>query len=536
MDKSKTQHAALYCRISKGEEKDIESNSIASQKIITQKAAQVNGFSQIQFFIDDGYSGTDFNRPALKQMEEAINAGIISAVIVKDVSRLGRDYLKVGHYIEHIFPKNNVRFIAVSGDIDSNTNSMDFLPLYSVMDEMYAKDISRKLRAMYKAKATKGEPVGLPVYGYRRSEDNPKFWEPDPKAAQVVQRIYRLAFMNYGTDQIAGILEKERILTPSHYRLSQNRSGGGQKNSNPHKWRPSTITQILTRQEYCGDIVNQKTFSHSFKDKKRHQNPRNKMAILKDIHIPIIERHIWNDIQQKRLQNKTRKKAGKQSLFSGFLHCGDCGGNMHYHFNQNNPSIEYYNCSNYKGNRSFCSDTHYIRLDYLIPKVLGEINALLFYAHNNWDEFVKTLECQKQLESKTQERQLKDEYRLLTNRQEELSVLFASAYEEKINGDLDDESFVMLSARFRKEREKNYERGQIVQEQILHSQNISDGIESLKETILEIEHIGHLTREVLHKIIDHVEVYPRDKTTNTQSIKTHYLFVGCLDSVFADKH
>lgn len=522
--------AALYCRISKGEEDRIESNSIINQKTAVLRTAQLNGYKQTQFFIDDGYSGTDFDRPALRQMSEAIKSGVISAVIVKDISRLGRDYLKVGHYIEHFFPKHKIRFISVSGDIDSNTNSMDFLPLYSVMDEWYAKDISRKLRTMYKTRSSKGEPIGLPVYGYVKSLENPKYWEPDPKAAQIVQKIYSLALMNYGTNQIAAMLEKERVLTPSHYRLSQNRNGGGVKPANPYKWRSSTVTQILTRQEYCGDVVNLKTYSNSFKDRRRHLNKTNEIVILKDVHVPIIDRTIWAHIQQKRSENQIRRKSGKRSLFSGFLRCGDCGGNLHYHFNQNNPDIEYYNCSNYTGNRGTCSDTHYIRLDRLIPRVLNEINSLLSFAHFEWDRFMQRLEERKQTEAKENEKVLNEKYRLLMLRQEELSVLIAKAYEDKVNGDLDDGTFVLLSNKFRNEREKNYEMTQNLQEKIQHYQNISCAVGQFKEMILEIAHVEQLTREVLHQLVDWIDVYPMDKQTKEQEIKIHFLHIGYLEA------
>lgn len=191
--------AALYCRISKSDGSNDESNSIANQKSVLEKAAALHGFKHTQFFVDDGYRGTIFDRPALKQLEDAVSTNRICAVLVKDLSRLGRNYLKVGFYLEQFFPAHNVRFIAISGGIDSNTNSTDFLPLYSVMDEWYAKDISRKVRMMYQIRAARGEPVGTPMYGYTRSPKNPKYWEPDPEAAHVVQRIYQLAFQEYGT-------------------------------------------------------------------------------------------------------------------------------------------------------------------------------------------------------------------------------------------------------------------------------------------------------------------------------------------------
>lgn len=527
----KQQIAALYCRLSKHEDAKIESNSIANQKTALLKAAQSYGYEHTQFFIDDGYSGTGFDRPALKQMEEAIQAGIISTVIVKDVSRLGRDYLKIGHYIEHLFPLHNVRFIAIGGGIDSNTNSTDFLPLYSVMDEWYARDISRKLKIMYRTRAAKGEPIGLPVYGYVKSQENPKHWEPDPKAAPVVQRIYHLALTGYGVEQIASFLEKEKILTPTHYRLSQNKNCGGRKGLNPYKWASSSIAQILSRQEYCGDVIGLKTYSNSLRDNKRRHNSRDKQIVLKNVHEPIIERSIWEYVQQKRQQNKRMRKARKQSLFSGFLRCGSCGSNLHYHFNQNNPSIEYYNCSNYIGNRGTCPNTHYVRLDYLTEHILYEINFLLVNARNDWNSFAQTIQTHKLAQAEEVQEILSAKYKVLSARQKQLAAITAKLYEDKIAGEIDDETYSLLSNTFKSERGDNRQKCQQLQEHIQCNQNAVDGVEHFLNTLATYSTIEELTREVLHELVDFVLVYPaiRNGKEYTQDLKIHYLHVGQLD-------
>ena len=492
------QIAALYCRLSKHEDAKIESNSIANQKATLLKAAQTYGYDHIQFFIDDGYSGTVFERPALKDLEEAIQAGLVSAVIVKDVSRLGRDYLKVGHFIEHFFPLYNVRFIAVTGGIDSTTNSTDFLPLYSVMDEWYARDISRKLKTMYQARAAKGEPIDYPVYGYTKVQDNPKYWEPEPNAAVVVQRIFHLALTGYGIVQIAGLLETEKILTPTYYRLSQGKKCSGRAGLNPYRWAYSTIAQILSRQEYCGDVINKKTYSHSLRDNKRRKSSAENRIILKDVHEPIVERSIWEYVQQKRIRNKTIRKARKPTLFSGFLRCGDCESNLHYHFNQMNPAIEYYNCSNYVGNRGTCSDTHYIRLDYLEDRVLNEINTLLSTVHNDWDSFIHTLEQQKLSESQTQEKLLASEHKTLMKRQEELSSVIARLYEDKIKDEIDDETYHLLSNQFKSERGDNRQKIQMLQERIQYNQIAIARTTRFLETISRHVQIEKITRDILH--------------------------------------
>lgn len=241
---SKIKFAALYCRISKNTLPQDESESIVNQKILLQKAAVRYGYEHTQFFIHDGYSGTVFDRPALKQMEDAIKAGMVCAVLVKDISRLGRDYLKIGYYLEQFFSQHNVRFIAVSGGIDSNTNSTDFVPLYSVMDEWYARDISRKMRLMHQSRASSEAAIGSPVYGYIKSTEKTMPWEIDHEAASVVQYIYRLAFLGYGSEQIAKMLEADKILTPAHYRF---KNGGKRVPTSvaPYHWAPTTVAKSL---------------------------------------------------------------------------------------------------------------------------------------------------------------------------------------------------------------------------------------------------------------------------------------------------
>ena len=517
--------AALYCRISKSDYAHDESNSIANQKVMLERTAAQHGFEHTQFFVDDGYSGTVFDRPTLKRLEDAIKADRISAVVVKDISRLSRDYLKVGHYLEKLFPQHNVRFISVGGGIDSNTNSTDFLPLYSVMDEWYAKDISRKIRMMYQSRASSGVPIGQPVYGYIKASDHNKFWTVDTETAEVVRYIYQLAFQGYGSEQIAGILENAKILTPSYYRQT---NGGKRmpKSATPYRWAASTVAKILRSQKYCGDIVNLKTYSNSYKDKKRHESPREKMAILRNVHEPIIERSFWEYIQSKLNNLKSRKRAGKQSLFSGFLRCGDCGSNLHYHFNQTNPSIEYYNCFNYTGNRGTCPDTHYVRLDNLTEWVRCEINQLI--ASSKEKSFWDTVSEQKSIDASQQIEAMTSEAQMAAKRQGELSKLLTLAYEDKVKGVIDDETFTLLVSGFKKERDQLRLQNQQIQEKLEAARNFQNGLDYFQELISEQAPITELTRDIVGQFIDWIAVYPADRSVRPyrQRIGIYYHFVG----------
>ena len=522
--------AVLYCRISKNTYQQDESDSIVNQKILLQRVAAQNGFEHTQFFIDDGYSGTTFDRPALKQMEDAIRAGMVCAVLVKDISRLGRDYLKIGYYLERFFPRYNVRFIAVSGGIDSNTTSKDFVPLYSVMDEWYARDISRKMRLMYQSRASTGTAIGSPVYGYTRTKGKTGPWEIDYEAAAVVRYIYRLAFLGYGSEQIAKMLEADKILTPAHYHL-KNGSKRNPTSANPYRWASTTVAKILCSREYCGDIVNLKTYSNSYKDKKRRENAVENMVILQGKHEAIIERSLWEYIQHKQSLHRTRKNSGKQSLFSGVLRCGDCGSNLHYHFNQVNPSIEYYNCSNYMGNRGTCSDTHYIRLDVLSDKVLDELQRLLKAAKSTgfWDRVTvaKSIESQKTIQKLTEQQ------RIMDKRQNELRKYLATAYEDKVKGVIDDETFVLLSNQFKKERDLLKEMQQRIQTECETAQKFQSGLTQFKKEVEGQADIDFLTRNIVGQFIDWIAVYPADRSVRPykQKIEIHYHFIGKIEEI-----
>jgi site-specific DNA recombinase len=514
---------ALYCRISKNLSGMNISDSIENQKQLLSKVALQYGYTRTRFFIDDSISGSTFDRPALKELEAAIQANQVCAVMVKDISRLGRDYLKVGYYLEQFFPQHNVRFIAVSGGIDSSDNSTDFVPLYSVMDEWYARDISRKIRLMYQARATAGIPVGTPIYGYKCNTDNPKQWMPDKNVAVVVQQIYQMAFCGHGTEQIARFLDEHEVLTPSMYHAK-----GRMNAQKGNCWSATTVAKILRDQRYCGDVVNLKTYSNSYKDKKRHINTPENMVVMKNIHEPIIERSLWEYIQCKLETRKTRQKAGDQSLFSGFLRCGDCGSNLHYHFNHVNPKIEYYNCSNYVGNRGTCPNTHYVRLDDLTDYVLSELNQLI--CRSNGTYFWYEIKSQKNIQAQKEITSRKDELKENAQRQKTISDLLRSAYEDKVSKTIDDEIFLILSDSYKKERGELRDQELYLQSQLDILQNEQCRMRLFQDELSEQKEIYHLTRDILGHFVDWISIYPADRSTKPykQKIEIHYHFIGKL--------
>ena len=382
---------ALYCRLSRDDGAEGESNSIANQKKLLSKYAKEHGFTNTKFYVDDGYTGTNFNRPGFQQMLEDMEMGYISTIIVKDSSRFGRNYLEVGQYTDYYFPEHNIRFIAINDCIDSENGEDDFSAFRNVMNEMYAKDISRKVRSSHRLRGNAGEPLSQPPYGYMKSPDNKKKWIIDEDAAKVVRQIFQWCIEGKGNETIARLLQESEVLIPMAYWQSKGLGRGGKKTQpNPYKWCKTTIAKILAQQEYCGDILNFKTYSKSYKNKKRLENDRENWAIFKDVHEPIIERAVFEQVQQKRGKMRKRQaKDGERSMFSGLLVCADCGSNLHFHFNQGNPEIKYFNCSNYKGNRGTCGSTHYVRVDFLEQVVLGEIRRLTKYAGLYEDDFLK---------------------------------------------------------------------------------------------------------------------------------------------------
>ena len=360
--------AALYCRLSRDDNMDSESNSIQNQKKILQKAAKDKGYTDTIFFVDDGITGTTMKCSGFQKMIAAIEAGYISAVFVKDLSRLGRNYIEVGKLTEEFFPLHDVRLVAVSDGVDSDEGEDDFTPFKNIMNEYYAKDISKKRRIVNKMKGNAGVPLSPPPYGYIKNPDDPRFWVVEPEAAEVVRRIYRMALEGYGLAETAARLAADGVVNPTYYWRSRGTSRGGSKSTvEPTKWGHTTVKKILTLQEYCGDVINFKSYSKSYKMKKRIENPEENRAIFLNVHEAIIDRQTWEKVQV--LQKGTRRKkptvTQEPSVFSGLLKCPECGGNLNFHFNQNNHDIKFFSCQNHNSGYRKCSKTHYIRLDFL---------------------------------------------------------------------------------------------------------------------------------------------------------------------------
>ena len=531
--KSRDVTAFLYERLSRDDNLEGESYSIGNQKKLLTNVAKEKGYTNLIHFLDDGISGVTMDRPGFVEMIQQLEQGRAAAVFVKDLSRLGRNYIEVGRLTEEFFPEHDIRLVAVSDNIDTAEGENELAPIRNLFNEWYARDISKKRRISNKIKGNAGEPMGQPPYGYIKDPNNPKRWIVDDEAAQVVRRIYSMTLEGYGTEQIAAQLEKDEILTPRAYWLKKGiRRPGKGKQQPATKWNSSTVTKILSLQEYCGDILNFKTYSKSYKNKKRLENERENWVIFKDVHEPIIERSVFEQVQQKRGKiRKRRTNEGEHNMFSGLLVCADCGSNLHFHFNQGNPEIKYFNCSNYKGNRGSCTSTHYVRVDFLEQVVLGEIRRLTKFASLYEDEFLKAVIGHSQQAAETDRKLKEKELKALLTRDEELDGLFERIYEDNVSGKLSDDRFAKMSRRYEDEQKELAEKIKKLRSEIEKQSSRSMTTDMFIGLVRKYTRARKLTPRMLNELIEKIEVFNAEKIDGVweQRLRIHYNCVGTIE-------
>lgn len=531
--KSRDVTAFLYERLSRDDNLEGESYSIGNQKKLLAKVAKEKGYTNLVHFLDDGISGVTMDRPGFVEMICQLEQGKAAAVFVKDLSRLGRNYIEVGRLTEEFFPNHDIRLVAVSDNIDTAEGENELAPIRNLFNEWYARDISKKRRISNKIKGNAGEPMGQPPYGYIKDPNDPKHWIVDDEAAQVVRRVYSMTLEGFGTEQIAAQLEKDDVLTPRAYWLTKGikRPGKG-KQQPPTKWNSSTITKILSLQEYCGDILNFKTYSKSYKNKKRIDNDRENWVVFQDVHEAIIERAVYEQVQQKRGKiRKRRTNNGEHNMFSGLLVCADCGSNLHFHFNQGNPEIKYFNCSNYKGNRGTCTSTHYVRVDFLEEVVLGEIRRLTKFASLYEDEFVKAVIGHSQQAEQTDRKLKEKELKTLLARDEELDGLFERIYEDNVSGKLSDDRFAKMSRRYEDEQKELSEKIKKLRSEIEKQSSRSMTTDMFIGLVRKYTRARKLTPRMLNELVEKIEVFNAEKIDGVweQRLRIHYNYVGTIE-------
>ena len=526
--------AALYCRLSRDDNMDSESNSIQNQRKILQKAAKDKGYTDTVFFVDDGITGTTMKRPGFQKMLTAIEAGYISAVFVKDLSRLGRNYIEVGKLTEEFFPLHDIRLVAVSDGVDSDEGEDDFTPFKNIMNEYYAKDISKKRRIVNKMKGNAGVPLSPPPYGYIKNPDDSRFWVVEPEAAEVVRRIYRMALEGYGLAEIAARLAADGVVNPTYYWRSRGTSRGGSKSTvEPTKWGHTTVKKILTLQEYCGDVINFKSYSKSYKMKKRIENPEENRAIFLNVHEAVIDRQTWEKVQA--LQKGTRRKkptvTQEPSVFSGLLKCPECGGNLNFHFNQNNHDIKFFSCQNHNSGYRKCSKTHYIRLDFLEQVVLYEVKRLACFASEYENDFIKAMIGRSAKVAENTALRKQRELDALTARDRELDMLFERLYEDNVAGKIDDARFAKMSKRYEQEQGENAKKIKALRLELKKDESKRMDIDDFLGTVRRYTDATTITKRMVAELIDHIEVYHAEKQdgVTNQRVVIYYNCIGAFD-------
>jgi len=522
---------ALYCRLSRDDELAGESNSIKNQKLILSKYAQDNKFQNIRFFVDDGYSGTTFTRPAFMEIMELAEQGNIGTIIVKDHSRLGRNRLVVGQLLEEDFVRLNIRYIAIMDNIDSSKGLNDFLPIQDWFNEMHAKNTSQKIRAVLKNKGEAGISLANNVpYGYKKDETDKTKWVIDEPSAEVVKEIYNLFIQGHGTFEIARILRERKILTPSEYNASVSTNSITNTQEYQYKWCGTTVAGILDRQEYIGDTVNFKCTTRSYKDNTRVKLPKEDRKVFKNTHEPIIDEYTWNIAKQLRNNRKKPTRSGKKSIFSGILFCNDCGKKMYFQSPVKDlKNKDHYRCSSYKHDTSLCT-SHYISDKILQVIVLENIQRVISYIKSYEDLFI-----QEQLAKSTQDElkhisKNKKELEKAKNRVIEIDNLFMHIYEDNVSGKITDDRFRNLSFNYDKEQQELKIKIKQLSKEIENTEKKDNDITQFISNVKKYTEITELTPEILNELIEKILVHQTEKIDGkkVQEIDIHYRGVGII--------
>ena len=527
---------ALYCRLSRDDGTESESNSIGNQKkMLSQKAKEI-GLTDTKYYVDDGYTGTNFNRPGFQQLIDDIEIGLVSAVMVKDLSRLGRDYVSVGNYTDSYFPEHNIRFIAVNDAIDSDEGESEIAPFKNILNEMYARDISKKIRSSHRLRGSMGEPLSQPPYGYMKSPENKKKWIIDPEAATVVKSIFKMCLDGKGNETIARELQESEVLIPMAYWRSKGLNRGGKKTqTNPYKWCKTTIQKILSQQEYCGDIINFKTYSKSFKNKTRYENSKENWAVFKDVNEPIIDRETFEAVQKfisKTKRRAPKKENGERSIFNGLIYCGDCHSKMRYHTSTSNKEIHYFTCSDNKVDyRGKCPGRHYVRADALEEVVKLELRRLVEMLEIDESYFAQLLLQKNDEEREKDKKFLESELQKAIARSNTVSQLYEKLYEDNVIGKVSDEWFVELSHKYEKERMDLKAKIADTRYKIEELKNNNSEYEKFISAIRRFMQMDNLTSPLLRGLIDHIDIFETEGTgkSRTQRIVIYYRFIGYIE-------
>ena len=534
MNRQSGKITAIYCRLSRDDEQAGESNSIVNQKAILKKYAKEQGFRNIQFFVDDGFSGANFNRPEWQRMITMVEADQIGVLLAKDMSRIGRNYLEVGFYTEILFPKHNVRFIAINSGVDSaNQMDNDFTPFLNIINEFYVKDSSKKVKASMKQKGESGEYLTTnPPYGYMKDPENPKtHWIVDDEAAAVVRQIFAWCMEGYGPSQIAKKLKEAKVDCPTVHWAKMGRNAPAKTPDDPCDWAPRTISGILERQEYLGHMVNFRTHRQSYKSKKKIENPQSEWKIFENTHDGIVDEETFYRVQELRKNKRRPARTGKSNMFSGIVRCADCGEKLYYCTSNSFESRQdHFVCSTSRKKGKDVCDTHFIRAVVLEEGTLQHMRMVISCVASYEDAFRRALGAKRSAEAKKELSAKKRTLQKSENRLAELDRLFKRIYEDMVNGKLSEARFQMLSEDYEQEQADLRIKIEMLEEEIQNQEDQADNVDKFIRQAKKYLHLEKLTPTILNDMVNAVYVHSPDKSSGhrVQDVEISYNYIGIL--------
>lgn len=528
---------ALYCRLSRDDELQGDSNSIKNQKSILQKYAEDNGFRNIKFFVDDGYSGTTFERPDFQRMIAEMDEGNIATIIVKDMSRLGRDYLKVGYYTEVAFPEADVRFIAINNGVDrASQQDSDFTPFLNIINEWYAKDTSKKIRAVFKAKGESGKPLCTnPPYGYVKDPQDKLHWVIDEDAATVVKEIFHLCMQGLGPTQIAKELIARKVLCPSAH-FKEIGLNPGHVPANPYAWQSRSVADILGKQEYLGHTVNFKSHKKSYKSKKKIWNDPSEWQIFENTHDAIMDNETFNTVQRIRDGRRKVSRLGEMGILSGMMFCADCGNKLYQVRGKGwEHDKEYFVCATYRKVKGGCS-SHQIRNVVVEQLLLQDLQRVTAFAREHEDEFLQLITNNSEKELNKELRDCRKEFEQAKARISKLDTIIQRLYEDNVEGKISDERFAKMSVIYESEQKELNARVTALQDFIDHAKEKSLNAEHFLSLVKKYTDIKELDAEIIREFDEKIIVYKAEKVDGhrTQRIQIIYNCIGAV--ALPDKH
>ncbi len=527
------QYTALYCRLSSDDDLEGDSNSIKNQKLLLSDYAKENKFRNTRFYIDDGFSGSNFERPAFKRLLNDVENGEISTVIVKDMSRFGRDHILVGYYTKYYFPDADVRFIAIFDQMDTETNpDDDIIPFKNILNEMYAKDCSRKIKAVVKAKGNSGKHISsFPPLGYIKDPEDKEKWIIDEEAALIVKEIFNLCVKGYGPSQIARILTERGIETPTMYFHRKGIPTPGKIKQDSDVWAKQSVVHILENEEYLGRTVNFKTYKKSYKSKKYIENPRENWVIVENTQEAIIDQETFDIVQNLRKAKRRISDMGTPHILSGMLYCADCGEKMYLCRCSTVKQAEYFNCSTYRKKKKKYCTSHQITAHAVMAMVKNDLRYTIQFANDNKEAFMSILKERTEAKNKRELASAIEEKEVAEKRIVALDKIIQSLYEDKVSGKLSEERYIKMSDNYEAEQKELTEKVKILKEEIEKAQTKYDNIQKFMAIVKRYSDFEELTPEILRAFVDKIIIYEKQRVDGhiRHTIEIVYNFVEAIE-------